>query len=214
MTKSKLLPLTAVLAAFLVGIGAADAQVVINEVLADPARDWDGDGAVDSAADEWVEVLNTGSTPVDLAGYWLKDDAADNPRMGLVGVLEPGQVAVFFGSDALAWQAAHDAGSGGLSLNNGGDTVHLLRTVPGSDPLAVEPADSAAYPSHVGDDDRSCGWDTFQGEWVLFDALKPYGGDLVPTGTGCAPTPGLPNLCHGQVGAERVSFGGAKARFR
>ena len=31
------------------------AQLLLNELIADPASDWDGDGSVGSRADEWVE---------------------------------------------------------------------------------------------------------------------------------------------------------------
>ncbi|MFN2370826.1 MAG: lamin tail domain-containing protein, partial [Candidatus Krumholzibacteriia bacterium] len=130
------------------GTGSARAAVVINEILADPARDWDGDGVLDSRDDEWVEVLNTGPGPVDLVSYWLRDDAAGGPRLNLFGVLEAGQTAVFFGSQAVAWQQETGATVAGLSLNNSGDRVILLRTVAGSDPLTWEDVDDVDYTSH------------------------------------------------------------------
>lgn len=189
-------------------------QVVINEILADPASDWDGNGVVDTREDEWIEIINRGAGTVDLADYWVRDEAVDTPRMQLGGTLEPGAVAVFFGSDAVAWQEATGLSGSGLSLNNAGDQVVLLRTVPGSEPLATEAVDTVTYPDHTADDDRSCGWDTLGGEWLLFDGLAPYGGELDPVGTGCPPTPGEVNLCHGEVAAETVNFGSAKARYR
>jgi len=48
---------------------AASAQIAINEVLGDPARDWDGDGTVDVRGDEWVEIVNLGEQSVDLQDY-------------------------------------------------------------------------------------------------------------------------------------------------
>jgi len=192
----------------------AAAQVVINEILADPARDWDGDGTVDTRSDEWVEVLNQGSAAVDLAEYWLKDDAAAAPRMQLDGLLVPGATAVFFGSDAEAWQDATGLSGSALSLNNGGDTVVLLRTVAGSDPLATEAVDTVTYLSHTADDDRSSGWDTNQGGWVLYDGLNPYSGSLEPGSTGCPPTPGDINLCNGEVADAEVSFSAVKVLYR
>lgn len=70
---------------FVTSLGAAraDAAVRINEVVADPARDWGtdsadtaflgvpGTGAV-TAGDEWIELVNTGSAAVSLAGYSLE----------------------------------------------------------------------------------------------------------------------------------------------
>lgn len=189
-------------------------QVLINEILADPASDWDGDGALDTRSDEWVEVVNAGTTAVDLSAYWLRDEASAGPRMQLAGTLAAGATAVFYGSDATAWQEATGISGSALSLNNGGDTVVLMRTVPGSEPLAVEAVDTVTYPAHAVVDDRSCGWDTNQDVWVLYDGLNPYTGSLEPGGTGCPPTPGETNLCNGQVPNHTVSFGALKVRYR
>ena len=104
----------------------AGAGLIINEVLGDPASDWDGDGAVDFMNDEWVEVLNNGSEALDLAEYWLRDGLGDLPHLHLDGILNPGEAKVYYGSDAVAWQLANGAGATGFSLNNGGDTVDLL----------------------------------------------------------------------------------------
>ncbi|MBE0567687.1 MAG: lamin tail domain-containing protein [Krumholzibacteria bacterium] len=194
--------------------GPAAAAVIINEILADPARDWDGDGVLDSRDDEWVEVLNTGPDAVDLVGYWLRDDAASGPRLNLFGVLAVGETAVFYGSQAVAWQQEQGQTVAGLSLNNGGDRVILLRTVAGSDPLAYEDVDFVDYTSHQVVDDRSCGWSVQRDQWLLFDALNPYAGSLEPGGSGCAPTPGAPNLCDSSVDARDSSFGELKASYR
>ena len=194
--------------------GTADAAVIINEILADPARDWDGDGTVDSRDDEWVEVLNTGPDTVDLTAYWLRDDAAGGPRLNLFGVLAAGQAAVFYGSQAVAWQQETGQTVAGLSLNNGGDRVVLLRTVAGSDPLMYEDVDAVDYTDHQAEDDRSCGWSEQRDQWLLFDALLPYGGSLEPGGSGCAPTPGAANLCDSSVDVTDSSFGALKAAYR
>jgi len=192
----------------------AAGQLVINEILADPATDWNGDGTVDYRGDEWVEILNAGATAVDLSAYGLRDAAAAGPRLFLDGILGAGEILVVLGSDAVAWQEANGASTTGLSLNNGGDEVFLVRLVPGSDPPQTEVVDSAAYPDHAAQDDRACGWDTYRTEWILYDGLATYGGDRDPVGTGCPPTPGAPNLCHGQVSAVPVSFGAIKAMYR
>ena len=52
-------------------------QVLINEVLADPARDWNGDGVVNYRDDEWVEVINAGSTAVSIDSLFIAD--GDDP---------------------------------------------------------------------------------------------------------------------------------------
>ena len=37
---------------------ASTAQVHLNEILADPATDWNGDGTVDSKLDEMARVIS------------------------------------------------------------------------------------------------------------------------------------------------------------
>jgi hypothetical protein len=205
----------AVLAAvltFLVGPAVAQEPLIINEILADPASDWNGDGIVDLKTDEWVEVRNVSPDPVDLSTYWLRDDTGDELHLQLFGQLAPDAVAVFYGSDAVAWQVAQGLSTTGLSLNNGGDVVRLLRSVPGS--LELELMWVAHYEDHMAEDDRSCGYNEELSDWELFDALLPYSGSLQPAGNGCPPSPGAPNRCGGLVAAESHTFGGVKAIFR
>ncbi len=192
--------------------GAADAAVLIAEICADPASDWDGDGAVDSRDDEWIEILNTGPEAVDLTAYYVRDALGDGPHLRLSGVLAPGASAAFLGSDAAAWQAESGEGSAGLSLNNAGDLVQLFLGHPlEADAVMV---DVVAYDDHVADDDRSTALMLPEGDWVLCDALNPYGGALEPVGTGCPPTPGAANVCEGLVPNERVDWGHLKSAWR
>ncbi len=188
----------------------AAAQVRLNELMADPASDWDHDGLYDYKSDEWIEVVNTGAAPVDLRNYWVRDEAASEPRFHLDGVIDPGEAAVFYGSDAVAWQSANGISTAGFSLNNGGDTLYLLQGPEGGPWITVE---TVAFPDHAADDDRSYGVDDESGQWMLFDGLSPYTGDTPPTGSGCDPTPGEPNYCHTQVPTEVKSLGMIKAGF-
>ena len=55
---------------------ASVAQIRLNEILADPGIDWNGDGNVDSKLDEWVEIVNTGASQVDLSKFRISDAAA------------------------------------------------------------------------------------------------------------------------------------------
>ncbi len=184
------------------------AAIVLNELVAAPARDWNGDGEIDYKNDEWVEILNTGSTAVDLTGLYLKDATGDAYHYGFEGSLEPGETLVVYGSDAVAWQAANNAGSSGLSINNGDETIELWRDVP--DPRILQVVDFVPIPAHAGASDRAMGRLPDSLDWVLFDSLNPYSGDLLPTGTGCEPSPGTPNVCD-VVGVENLSFGRMKA---
>jgi len=198
----------------MVAVSGAMAQepLILHEILADPASDWNGDGVVDFKNDEWIEVRNVGPDVIDLSTYWLRDDTGDEPHLQLFGMLEPDDVAVFYGSDAVAWQLSQGMSTVGFSLNNGGDIVRLLRSIEGSAELELMYV--AHYEDHMAEDDRSSGYNENLYDWELFDAMLPYGGTIEPLGNGCAPTPGLPNICGGIVATEAVSFGGIKAIFR
>ncbi len=198
----------------LASAGGATAQepLILNEILADPASDWNGDGVVDFKGDEWIEVYNDSLEPIDLSTYWLRDDTGDEPHLQLFGLLAAGDVAVFYGSDAVTWQEANGLATTGFSLNNGGDVVRLLRTIPNS--AALELMYVAHYEDHMAADDRSSGYNLNGYDWDLFDALNPYNGALLPAGNGCAPTPGLLNICDGLVATENHSYGTVKAFYR
>ena len=203
---------SAVLLMLTVGGAVAQEPIILNEILADPATDWDGDGTVDFKNDEWIEVMNVGPDVIDLATYWLRDDTGDEPHLQLYGLINPGEVAVFYGSESVAWQAAQGVSTVGFSLNNSGDVVRLLRTIPGS--AELELMFVAHYEDHMAEDDRSSGFNLNLYDWDLFDAMLPYTGTLLPAGNGCAPTPGAPNICPAPVANEAASFGAVKAIFR
>jgi len=176
--------------------------------LAGPARDWDGDGVYDSRSDEWLEVQNCDAGPMALDEYRLTD-ADRTVRFALSGTLAPGEVRLVTGSAAVAWQRSQGLSASGLSLNNSGDTVYLLR-VAGPDTTEV---DAHTYGSIEGGSDRSVGRAATQAEgWILFDSLNRYTGSGTPAGTGCAPTPGGLNGCTTDVSA--TTWGVIKRLYR
>lgn len=184
------------------------AQVRLNEIMADPDSDWDGDGVTGSKEDEWVEVANVGNSTVDLSSYRLTDlSAGTDFRFALSGTLAPGAVTVFYGSAVVAWQKANGVSAFGLSLNNSGDTVYLY-SVNGSDTTVV---DSYAYSTNEVQDNRAVGrLPGGTGDWVIFDALNPYtGSDFVATG--CAPSPGGPTDC--ATPSKEMSWGRVKSHY-
>jgi hypothetical protein len=172
----------------------ARAQVVdgprVSEILAGPARDWDGDGAYDARKDEWVELVNAGFAAIDLAAYRLADQDS-TIRYELSGILQPESALLITGSMAETQQRSLGRTVGGLSLNNAGDSVLLFR-IDGADTVLV---DSHKYNSIEAASDRSTGWIGDPAMWVLFDALNRYTGSGEPKGNGCAPTPGIRNAC-------------------
>jgi hypothetical protein len=186
----------------------APAGIRLNEILAGPARDWDGSGAFSSRDDEWIEIANTGVTAVDLAGFYLTD-ADSIPRYAFSGTLGPGETRLVTGKASYDWEKATGQPAFGLSLGNTGDAAMLWFT-DGVDTLLV---DAYAYKSHEAAADRSVGRSTDTGEWQLFDALDPYTGTLTPAGNGCAPTPGAPNTC-APAPAHTSTWGALKAAYR
>jgi hypothetical protein len=167
------------------------AEVMLNEILADPAQDWDGSGAVHSRDDEWVEIVNLGATTIDLTGVRIA--AADTTwRYEFDGELPAGEARVVYGSASYAWEQATGNPAYGLRLANTGGEITLWRLSEADTTLI----DQATYLDEDADDDRSTGrLASDPSEWVLFDALNPYDGDPPPRSTGCPPSPGTTNEC-------------------
>ena len=90
----------------------------LNELMVAPRADWNHDGESD-VNDEWIEVFNNGSRPINLLGWQLTDreptDAqASTWRKGTSEWLAPGQYTVFFRLETH------------VSLNDTGDWIRLL----------------------------------------------------------------------------------------
>src|SRR5262245_45313580 len=113
--------------------------LIINEYLADPAGstpgdlagDANGDGVRDSSDDEFVEVVNNGSLPLNVGLFTISDATQTRFTFPVGKIVPPGEAAVVFGGgtpigtfgNAGANGLVFTAGVGGLSLNNGGDTI-------------------------------------------------------------------------------------------
>jgi len=187
---------------------AAAPDVRVSEFMAGPARDWDGSGTFSSRDDEWVEIVNGGAATADLAPYFITDGDSI-PRFGFTGTLAPGAVMLVTGSASVAWERATSHPVFGLSLGNTGDKV-LLWKVTGTDTTLV---DGYTYKTNEAASDRAVGRTADGNDWKLEDALNPYTGSTPPLGTGCAPTPGLPNDC-GVTPVARETWGRLKALYR
>lgn len=176
--------LAAVLIVSVVSPEGSLASVCLNEVLPAPGSDWDGDLDPDSKADEWVEIVNGGSTDHDISDYLLLSGAGKAVVFGFSGSLAPGGVIVVCGSDAVAWESENGHSAIGLSLNNSGDIIWLAKISAG-DTLIV---DSLSYASSDVGYDVSMGRspDAY-GAWTWFDHFLPMGG------TDLDPTPGASN---------------------
>ena len=94
-------------------------QVFINEFLPNP------DGT--DRGEEYVEIVNVGTTAVDLTGWRLGDELSPDRHVFEGTVIEPGDgVVVFDEGDHSAIAKAIVSSTGSLSLNNTGDTLSLV----------------------------------------------------------------------------------------
>ncbi len=109
----------------------AAADVVISEVLADPPGDANRDGQYDPHEDEFIELYNTSSRSISLAGW----------RLGGAGPLSdyfrfPGGAAIAAGSYVVLFGGGNpvefsipiytDDGAIGDGLTDGGEAIHLI----------------------------------------------------------------------------------------
>lgn len=129
-----------VVAAALAVCPLASAQyvgLVINEILPNPRNasgvylDANQDGATNVFDDEFIELLNTSTGDIDVAGCWLTDANTNIRRHVFSARILPagGSIVVFGGGSLLNFSnpPAQIATGGGLSLNNNEqDIIHLF----------------------------------------------------------------------------------------
>ena len=141
----------------------------ISEVLADPpagvAGDANRDGRHDPYEDEFVELYNAGSTPVDISGWRLGDAASllSYFRFPPGAVIAPGSYVVLFGGGSpsgFTVPVYTDDGRIGNGLQNSGEAIHLidgtgdlvasvsLPTWPARQSIARHPPDGGALVPH------------------------------------------------------------------
>ncbi len=133
----------------LLSVGAAvRAEVTINEIM------YNTPGSPDV---EYVELINTGLTTVDLTGWYLIDDDNLHDRCFLVGTLPPGEYLVVAGRMDLFEQVfplvtqvnvnEFDSAGGGSGFSLG-NTTELVRLFDGTDTLVdqVPYTDTAPWP--------------------------------------------------------------------
>lgn len=108
------------------GSPQAEAVILINEVLADPAGDANGDGSPHATRDEFIELVNTSEHPVSLAQWSLSDLVQVRHLFSDVATVPPyGFFVLFGGGTPQGFPNAAVASSGTLGLNNAGDTITL-----------------------------------------------------------------------------------------
>ena len=158
----------------------AEKDVVINEVLADPPAgdrgDANGDGMWPERSnyeDEFIEILNTGSEPVDISEWQLTDNSKTSKPFSfpLGTVIGPGEYIVLFGGGDITKIKSKFAGKvfvddgkiGSRGLNNTSDEVFLIKTE--GDTIA-----KAEWGSEGGKDQSLVRYPEGTGRWVLHSA--------------------------------------------
>ena len=115
---------------------SVNAQLVINEVLYDPSNialegDANGDGLYDQTKDEFIEFVNTGSSPLNMSGYQIWDDTIIGSLVYVfpIGtIIQPQSALVIFGGGTPIGffggaTVLADTGLSGLSLANTGEII-------------------------------------------------------------------------------------------
>lgn len=122
---------------------------VINEIQADPDAtngDANGDGVVDTSQDEFVELVNTSSSSIDISGFTISDAVQVRHTFAPGTVVSAGAAVVVFGggtpTGSFGGAVVVTASSNALGLNNGGDTI-MLSDASGT-PLLTESYGSSA----------------------------------------------------------------------
>ncbi len=107
------------------------AQIIINEIHADPAPglagDANGDGIRSSDDDEFVELVNNSSSDIDISGWTLSDAVGVKHTFPAGSIMAANCAIVIFGggSPTGSFGNARVQTTSTLSLNNSGDTVTL-----------------------------------------------------------------------------------------
>ena len=109
--------------------GRADPQpiapgLVLNEIVAH--TDYSNPARPEYDSDDWIELLNTTSTNLNLAGWYLSDDPAQPNKWAIPAVNIPAGGRVVFAEVG----GFHDPITNGFGLNKAGEQV-LLSQLPG-----------------------------------------------------------------------------------
>jgi Lamin Tail Domain/K319L-like, PKD domain len=155
--------------------------VIINEFLADPplseAGDANGDGYRDASEDEFVELVNISTQPVDLDGWTLRDSYGERYTFPDDTTLDPGFAAVVFGGgypSELLWNyTIIGVTDSGLGLSNNGDTITL------SDSLGNVVAEYT-YGPEAGNEQSVTRNPDYTGTWQLHSEAHPDGNLFSP----------------------------------
>ncbi len=183
--------------------------IVINEFLADPppgsAGDANGDGVRNSSEDEFIELVNTGDSEVDLSNWSISDATRVRHTFPVGTRLAPEDVLLVFGGGNPQGGFGHarvqTASSGSLSLNNNGDTISLLDA-------SGRTTDSHSFGREGGKNQSLTRSPDIRGEFVLHE--QNFGTPFSPgTKSDGTPFPGVANTppVLAEIGDKSVTAG-------
>lgn len=176
--------LSAAFAAFLLlGTTPLSTQAIpiITEIYADPASgmagDANGDGTRSASGDEFVEIFNPDATAVDISHWTLSDSTSIRHAFSAGTLIAAGETMVIFGNGSPTGipGLVDIASTGGLGLNNGGDTVTL------SDGTTV--VDSVTYGAEGGNDEALTRFPTLTDGFVQHSTVPGATNALFSPGT-------------------------------
>ena len=103
-------------------------RLIINEFLAAPGGDANGDGTTNPGDDEFIEIYNNTLSDIDVSGYMINDSSGLRHTFPSGSVIPAGDVVVVFGGGTPTnFSCVTQISSVGfLGLNNGGDTITIL----------------------------------------------------------------------------------------
>ena len=148
-------------------------DLVINEILADPATDIlgdsNGDGIRGTYDDEFVEIINNEVTVQDISGFTLSDAGSVRHTFPPNTKIQPGESIVVFGGGTPTNinGVVQIASSGSLSLNNSGDNIVLANN--------VTTIASFTYGSEGGDDQSLGRNPDITGDFEKHSTFAPLG---------------------------------------
>tara|TARA_B110000114_G_scaffold118653_1_gene124305 strand:+ start:4583 stop:6301 length:1719 start_codon:yes stop_codon:yes gene_type:complete len=111
--------------------------LIINEVHYDPASDditgdANGDGARDSAEDEFIEFYNDSNASLDISGYTISDGVELRHTFPASTIIPANKMLVVFGggnpTGSFGSSTVQTASEGELNLSNSGDVITIENT--------------------------------------------------------------------------------------
>ena len=79
--------------------------IIITEIYVSPNNadyggvDWNGDGEIGRYSNQFIEIYNSGESPIDIGGWWIDDAVSDGSPSCSIGfgtIVQPGDYVTFF----------------------------------------------------------------------------------------------------------------------